>query len=88
MISSTGQRDVTCTYTDVAASPKTHSYSSIPCQGSPTWKISWGYDAPGDFAVMTVVDTVLQQDAFFGYNSVATATAFEDKGPNPVYQIA
>ncbi|KAM3080935.1 hypothetical protein ACMFMF_002852 [Clarireedia jacksonii] len=55
-----------CVFTDTAASSaSTHSFSSIPCAApSSSWQINWGYNTDGDFAVMTVVNTVDSEDAF------------------------
>ncbi|KAM3081430.1 hypothetical protein ACMFMG_004895 [Clarireedia jacksonii] len=57
---------VPCVFTDTAASSaSTHSFSSIPCAApSSSWQINWGYNTDGDFAVMTVVNTVDSEDAF------------------------
>lgn len=61
----------------VSTTPQNHSYSALYCSTSTTtsstgtttttnspWQINWGYNANGDFAVMTVVDTSKGQDAF------------------------
>ncbi|QSZ36064.1 hypothetical protein DSL72_007188 [Monilinia vaccinii-corymbosi] len=94
VIPSTGTTiNIPCLYNDTAttppasSTPQTHSYSAISCTAATTWQVNWGYNPNGDFAVMTVVDTAKGQDAFFGWNGVAAATAFEDKGPNTVYAI-
>jgi len=81
--------NVPCVFTDTAAAnASTHSFNSVPCAApSSAWQIHWGYNPDGDFAVMTVVNTVASQDAFFGYNQVATATSFKDAGPENVYAL-
>ncbi|APA08204.1 hypothetical protein SS1G_00095 [Sclerotinia sclerotiorum 1980 UF-70] len=85
---------VPCLYNDTSSTPpssstpQTHSYSSLSCsKTSNDWQVNWGYNTDGDFAVMTIVDTVKQQDAFFGWNSVISTTNFEDKGPETVYAV-
>ncbi|KAJ8064421.1 hypothetical protein OCU04_006761 [Sclerotinia nivalis] len=86
--------NIPCLYNDTsstppsAATPQTHSYSSLSCsKTSSAWQVNWGYNSAGDFAVMTIVDTVKGQDAFFGWNTITSTTNFEDKGPNTVYAL-
>ncbi len=31
------------------------SFYAVPCQQAPNWVISWGFNAAGGYAVMTVV---------------------------------
>ncbi|ESZ99346.1 hypothetical protein SBOR_0271 [Sclerotinia borealis F-4128] len=79
--------NIPCLYNDTATLPQAHSYSALACTGAPTWQVNWGYNPNGDFAVMTVVDTVKGQDAFFGYSGVAASSKFQDEGPNTVYAL-
>ncbi|PQE22239.1 surface SP1 protein [Rutstroemia sp. NJR-2017a WRK4] len=89
VIASGTTTNVPCVFTDSApANASTHSFSDIPCAApSSGWHINWGYNPNGDFAVMTVVNTVASQDAFFGYDQVAKATSFKDVGPESVYAL-
>ncbi|KAF7955436.1 uncharacterized protein EAE97_000695 [Botrytis byssoidea] len=93
--------NIPCLYNDssstppTSSTPQTHSYSALSCSstlvnGKPVpsaWQINWGYNPNGDFAVMTIVDTLGGNDAFFGWNQITSTTSFEDKGPNTVYKL-
>lgn len=46
-----------------------------------------GYNPAYDSAVMTVLSKPLNQDAWFGWNSVSSMTNMPDVGPNTVYEI-
>ncbi|KAG9229221.1 hypothetical protein BJ875DRAFT_358651, partial [Amylocarpus encephaloides] len=62
-----------CTIKDTAKGAGvtgTHGFAALGCLENPsTWRISWGHDTPGDFAVMTVVNVPVQYEAFFGWKS-------------------
>lgn len=54
---------------------------------NPNWQISWGWNHPDDFTVMTAVNGPGQWEAFFGYNRPNEGLPFvryPDVGPNPV----
>lgn len=72
------------------AGPNTQSWYAVPCknQEHPQWNISWGYNHEFGYAVMTVVNTNQQRNAWFGFNNVNSVTNFPDVGPNPVAAIA
>ena len=53
----------------------------------PDWHISWGWNYPDNFAVMTVVFVPSQQVAWFGYNNPSDELPIQnypDVGPNAV----
>jgi hypothetical protein len=54
---------------------------------TPIYEISWGWDYPSDFTVMTVVNETSQLEAFFGYNHPNVGlpvVEYPDNGPNAV----
>ncbi|CAG8962204.1 hypothetical protein HYFRA_00005256, partial [Hymenoscyphus fraxineus] len=62
-----------------------HAWYDVGCIENPnTWKISWGWDYKGDFAVVTVKNAPLSYAAFFGYEHPNSASRYEDQGPNAV----
>jgi hypothetical protein len=57
---------------------------------SANWGISWGWDNPGDFTVMTVVNQPEQYEAFFGFshpNAGLPVVFYPDNGPNAVQKV-
>lgn len=83
-----GQADTTCNFArnGVQNAPE-ESFYNVPCSADSPYMISWGYSTQFEvpFAVMTVVDTKKNAQAYFGVNNPAAATSFGDVGPEPVY---
>jgi len=75
----------------LSPSPVYNSFYSIGCNAHTGidggWVISWGYNSVYDFAVMTVLNRDLQQEAWFGWNDISKNSKFPDVGPNAVYAL-
>ncbi|RDL32066.1 uncharacterized protein BP5553_09468 [Venustampulla echinocandica] len=76
-----------CMLEDRADDAPHHSFYAVPCRENSNWDISWGWNHPDDFTVMTVVNVAGQWEAFFGYNhpnAGLPVVRYADVGPNPV----
>ncbi|KUJ19725.1 uncharacterized protein LY89DRAFT_666584 [Mollisia scopiformis] len=83
----TGSSTQHCTTVDFYTPAGNHSWYDTPCEEDSNYHISWGWDYPGDFTVLTVVDEVRQLEAFFGYNApnaVNPVASYPNVGPNAV----
>lgn len=82
-----GSTPTACSITNTVADAPEASWYALPCNPfAGFFEVSWGYSATGTppFAIITVVNTDTETEAFFGIDNPNDATDFGDIGPSLV----
>ncbi|CAL3965622.1 unnamed protein product [Diplocarpon coronariae] len=75
-----------CTIIDNTNPALYNAWYDLPCQETPDYHLSWGWDYKGDFTVLTIESFPGHQKAYFGYthpnNGLPGTVAYDNQGPN------
>ena len=86
-----GSTPAACQITNtVANAPQASWYDQVCSQDQPDWHVSWGFSASASpqFAVMTVVNTASNTEAFFGYTTDGNTGNYGDNGPQTTQPVS